>query len=56
MILFCAVCCAIAFYVSKLLKLESRMHPNEIMKNSAKLSGYLIEISKSYPPWVPFAV
>lgn len=26
------------------------------MKNLAKLSGYLTEISKGYPPWVPFAV
>lgn len=34
MILFCVVCCAIAFYMSKLLKFESRMHPNEIMKKT----------------------
>lgn len=26
------------------------------MRNLAKLSGYLTEISKGYPPWVPFAV
>lgn len=42
--------------MSRFLKFESRIHPDEIMKNSAKLSGYLIEISKGYPPWVPFAM